>query len=174
MESKTISALASWITIVTGIIALGNFGFSLFHTVPGVSLNIPTFPNIILPFRLVTFILLETALGYAFGWALVKSESFGHGVPMILVWVIGIISAWTSMFNVQWMLTGGTPAEFSFLSVYTIWFGLLSLLALILAIYLIYLHVKANLALQGDEGPASAYIQGGCFAVMFFIFLYGG
>ena len=169
-NEKVINQLANWITIFTGLVAIGNFGYSLIHSFTNTGLGIPSTPNIILPMKLVFFMLIETALAYAFGWLLVNIEKHGDGVPFILLFVVSVISAWTSLFNAQWVIIGQTPVNFIFWSTFTLWFFLLSLIALLIAVYLIITHSKV--LLKTDE-PNSALIQIGCFAVMFFIFLYG-
>lgn len=171
MNNESITKLASWVTIVTGIIALWNFGYSLTHGMYGVSITVPEIPAITLPFRLIILILLETALAYAFGWLLIKTEDMGHGVPMIMAWIVCIISAWTSLFNIQWLIVGGIPSDFDFNTVYTFWFAVLSIVTLIIAIYFIYDHAKQSDNLGEDR--SSPWIQGIVFFVMFFIYLYG-
>lgn len=171
MNKETINHLASWVTIVTGVVALANFIYSLTHGMYGTEIGVPEIPAITLPFRLVALIMLETALAYAFGWLLVKTEDMGHGVPMIMLWVVSMISSWTSLFNIQWLTIGGLPQGYEFLTVYTFWFALLSAIMAGIAIYFIYNHTK-QMNLE-SEAPASPWIQGFMFFVMFFIYLYG-
>ena len=169
-KEQAITQLVNWITIATGLIAFFNFGYSFLHSFTQPGLSIPNPPQIVLPLKLAFFILLETALAYAFGWLLVSTEKYGEGVPFILLFVISIISAWTSLFNSQWIICGQTLAGFVFWSTFTLWFFLLSTISMIIAIYLIVTHSKVILK---NSDPWSTYAQAGCFVVMFFIFLYG-
>ena len=171
LNEKALNTIANVVTISTGIFAIGNFVYSLSHSFVGATITIPSIPSITLPFRLVALLITETILAYAFGWCLLKVEDRGRGIPMIMIWVVSLISAWTSLFNVQWLVIGETPMPFEFNGPYTLWFAILSTITLIIAIYLINVH--NSMRTEPLENPACPFVQSVCFLIMFFIFLYG-
>ncbi|TOJ56941.1 hypothetical protein CGI36_23930, partial [Vibrio parahaemolyticus] len=112
LEDDTINRLASWLTIITAIISLANFVVSLKvgNVTSGTELSVSRI-EAVLPFRFVLYILLETALAYAFGRTLIYFEQYGQGIPLMLVVIVSLISAWTSLFNAQWLFLGSSTGE---------------------------------------------------------------
>ena len=168
MKLPRINEFANWVTIVTGIIALCNFGYSISQGVYGEVISVPDVPLITLPFRIIIFIILETALAYAFGYMLIKIEAYGHGVPAVTLWLVSLISAWTSLFNVQWLISGAVPLNNQFFSLYTLWFFVLSGLASFIAVYFISTH--SNEYKKWTRAKDAQLVS---FIVMFFMYLYG-
>lgn len=139
VENNITSKMADLITIITAAIAIGNFIYTISHGIAGQTINPPTVPSVTIPFRFVAFLLLETALAYAFGWMMIKLAKQGRGVPIIMIWIISIISAWTSLFNIQWLILGSN--EVPEISIpYSAWLLILSVIAYVLAIYFVDIH----------------------------------
>jgi hypothetical protein len=173
ISDETITKLASWLTVITAIISLGNFLVSLKfgNVASGTELNV-TRIEAVLPFRFLLFILLETALAYAFGRALIYFEGHGQGIPVMISILIALISAWTSLFNAQWLFLGSSPGVFG--TFYTIQLGALGVVAMSIAIYFILVHFKRHTPAftTVNNEPSSLSYQVLAFIVMFFLILY--
>ncbi|GAD79472.1 hypothetical protein [Vibrio ezurae] len=100
---QPVNWIASVVTILNFIVSLG------------VSVKYDSIPTGGIPVGSVAvgFIvacLLEALLATAFGYLIVYSSSKGKGLPYLLAIVIMLISAWTSLFNAQWLVLGQAPA----------------------------------------------------------------
>jgi hypothetical protein len=96
MNDNKLSTIASWVTIVAGIVTFINFGFSVGLNFKIKGIVFPDLFYIDLPFRLISFIILEMVLAHVFGKLLIYIERRGPGIPRILLFVFALISAWTS------------------------------------------------------------------------------
>ncbi|ENM5891472.1 hypothetical protein E5115_003975 [Vibrio mimicus] len=173
LEDETINRLASWLTIITAIISLANFVVSINvgNVASGSELDVSRI-EAVLPFRFVLYILLETALAYAFGRTLIYFEQYGQGIPLMLVVIVSLVSAWTSLFNAQWLFLGSSAGEL--FSVYGVKLLVLMLVALGIAMYFISVHFnryKENFSEDVKE-PSAFSIQIVAFFVMFFLVIY--
>ncbi len=173
INDETISKFASWLTIITAIVSLGNFIVSLKfgNVVSGTELNV-TRVEAVLPFRFVLFVLLETALAYSFGRALIYFEGHGQGIPVMISILIALISAWTSLFNAQWLFIGSSPGEFG--TFYTLQLAMLGAVAMGIAVYFILIHFRRHLPAEKTvkDEPESLSFQIFAFIIMFFLVIY--
>jgi hypothetical protein len=125
MNEKLIHLLGSVFSIVGGVVAVLNFGWSVKAEFKEPLLLHSLQSSVNLPFRMILFIILETTLAYAFGKWLVFMEQKGSGIPTMMLFVIGLVSAWTSVFNVQWIFVGQVPDDFEFWDIYTLYSSIL-------------------------------------------------
>lgn len=138
-----------WIGIIAGIIGIFNFIYSVSFGLPGPQMVMPTIPNVDLLIRILFLFLLESALAYSFGYILTKINKMGkvlpgEGLPLILLILVALLSAWTSLFNIQWFLIGPPPIFSEIASskskLYISKFFIFGLLTYIWAIYFIAFH----------------------------------
>lgn len=96
------------LNLIASIITIINFLYSLIIVNSSTQNPIPPIPSQALPIGLIIIALLETFLSAGFGWLIVKFAEKGHGIPFILVIVVALVSAWTTMFNIQWLIIQGS------------------------------------------------------------------
>ncbi len=97
------------LTLLASVLGIVNFAISFGPLLPGTNPVPPQFPADNPMILMLTFILLEAALAHAFGYLMVNVRARGDGFPYILMIVFALISAWTSMFNIQWIFLGPPP-----------------------------------------------------------------
>ena len=97
------------LNIVASIITIINFigSIAAFNVVGGVPEQAIPVGSVEIGFILAC--LLEALLAAAFGWAIVGVVSKGAGLPVLLAIVLMLVSAWTSLFNAQWLVLGSAP-----------------------------------------------------------------
>ncbi|EGU46897.1 hypothetical protein VIOR3934_16576 [Vibrio orientalis CIP 102891 = ATCC 33934] len=97
------------INLVASIVTIINFIWSIqaFNSHDGVPTAAIPAGSVAVGFILAC--LLEALLATAFGYAIVYVNSKGNGLPYLLAIVLMLISAWTSLFNAQWLVLGQAP-----------------------------------------------------------------
>lgn len=141
MADKKLNKIANWITIISGIITFLNLAVSIKFNLKLPDIVFPNLFRIDFPFRLIAFLFLEGVLAHIFGSLLIYIENLGPGLAKIILSITGLLSAWTSIFNIQWILIGIKPE----IDPEQIYFAKLmggTLLAYISAIYFIVVHGK--------------------------------
>jgi len=162
-KTKWLLTLASGIA---GVITIGNLAYSFLVEIKVLTgLNVM---DITSPFRFILFIILESFLAYGLGWCIVYFSQKGDGLPETWTLVSALVSSWTSLFNVQWMLLGSTPEELTFSYCSKLLF--LAVCAMTIAIQFIGYHCKN----RGKEGEVAelSWLQVACFAGMYLTFLF--
>ena len=153
------------------IITIGNFIYSLGIVTEQVTTPIPSLPIQGLPLGFILIMFLETLLAAGFGYILVKFAEKGHGIPFMLFITIALISAWTTMFNIQWLIIQGSANSFGSGVVLAILSGIFCGLAC----YFITIHAKEKkhtsfnsneIVLINEDGKLIAW-QIGAFIVMY-------
>ncbi|NHO68572.1 hypothetical protein G8770_23720 [Aestuariicella hydrocarbonica] len=115
---------------------------------------------------------LEACLAAAFGWLIVLASSKGRGLPFLLSIAVMLVSAWTSLFNIQWLILGRAPETGADVA----WLGVIGAVFCGFALYLIDDHVdkfKIKFSSVNDfvhsinEGGSLYIWQALSFAVMY-------
>ena len=99
------------INLVASIVTVANFIWTItaFNKMGGIpEAGIPV-GSVEVGFILACF--LEAFLATAFGWAIVSVTAKGSGLPVLLAIVLMLVSAWTSLFNAQWLVLGSAPTS---------------------------------------------------------------
>jgi len=162
-KTKWLLTLASGIA---GVITLGNFVYGFLVEIKALTgLNVM---GITSPFRFIAFIILESFLAYGLGWCIAYLSQKGDGLPETWVLVTALVSSWTSLFNVQWMLLGPTPDELTF--AYWFKFLLLTICAVLISVQFIQYHCKNGG--KDDAVETLSLLQIACFVGMYFTFLF--
>ncbi|MEH6385766.1 MAG: hypothetical protein V7780_14245 [Colwellia sp.] len=122
---------------IASIVTILNFGWSLFafNSIGGIPKQGVPIGSI--EIGLIVSCTLETCLAAAFGWLIVFTSSKGRGLPFLLSIAVMLISAWTSLFNIQWLILGRSPETGADVA----WLGVVSLVFCGFALYLIDDHV---------------------------------
>ncbi|EOC7934805.1 hypothetical protein ACI8HB_003629, partial [Vibrio cholerae] len=97
-----IGFLASIITIVNFIWTL--MAFNAHQGIPSAAIPVGS-----VAIGIILACFLESFLAAAFGYAIVYMNSKGKGLPYLLSIVLMLLSAWTSLFNIQWLVLGSAP-----------------------------------------------------------------
>ena len=169
-ENTTLSYVALWMTVVSGSIALANFLYSIFSSATFDRLGFAGALEHEWPVRWLIFLALETCLAYIFGKSLVRLQKFGHGVPYLCLVFISILSAWISLFNVQWLISGPHGAEgWGFLEHNAVKFAVGYFVAGTIALYLIWHHGGNSL---GNKNNVSVGVQSVVFLIIATGFLF--
>jgi hypothetical protein len=126
------------INFFAAIITIGNFIYSLSIVTEQITTPIPAFPIQGLPLGFILIMFLETLLASGFGYILVKFAEKGHGIPFMLFITVALISAWTTMFNIQWLIIQGSANSFGL----GVMLAVLSAVFCGLACYFILIHSK--------------------------------
>lgn len=98
------------LTLLAGIITIFNFIYSL-RFITHANIEITGFPISSFPIRMIFFFLLEGLLAYGFGWLIAKLYISGVGLYAFFAFIVELISAWTSIFNVQWIILCSAPSD---------------------------------------------------------------
>ena len=181
MQNAKVHLTASYLTIPSALITIANFILSITSGWAFKPVFELPFPAITSPLKLVAFVLLEAALAYAFGRLIIWLTGLGQGLPIIFLFTFCFLSAWTSLFNVQWIVVSDSPTViFDKNQGAHIWFitriFVFSVLACLVAVYFIVLHgedwiVKPYSGLQ--ERTRNAYtVQVAMYLLIFFIFAF--
>lgn len=123
------------INLIASLVTIVNLVYSLQFS-PALNDETPSFPVDPLPFRIILLVILEALLGSAFGWAMTRLSLQGKGVPAIGAVAVGLISAWTTFFNIQWILLQRQPRDA--LDHFVV--GMVGVIAFLLAAYFIEVH----------------------------------
>ena len=99
-----------WLFITAA--AATNFLYSLPYEYPAAYTDIPPFPLHNMLLRMLLLILAEWVVVTGFGRLTVASMRWMGGRRNLGVFIIAIVSAWTTMFNIQWLLLTHAPANF--------------------------------------------------------------
>ena len=153
------------INIVASLITLANFLYSIIGT-DFREFNVPEFPISFTSMQFILFVILESILASAFGFMFLVLAKLGHGMPFIAMWIVGLLSAWTSIFNVQWMIVGGVPMSVAEWSV----FVLCTMVAVMIAAYMIFAHFDDDDDSRTFDFPETASMQGFCFLILTIIY----
>ena len=175
---ELLEAIRELLGFVTVAISLFNFIYTIFRgesesffMVPDFLLNIFYIPYVVdYELRLLSLVFFETALAYGFGWVIIRVYLKGDGVPLIATGVLAGISAWTSLFNVQWLIA--SPLYFDFSLTYAeelVMFLIHGAAAMALSYYFIQVHHKYYCQKEGKyvsqkERTRMQEIQIGMFA----------
>ncbi len=136
MIPKTLSEELKFpLNFVASLVTLGTFLLSMFYPL-GRAIEMPFFPVDPIPLRIIILILMEAALALVFGWILIHLTTRGHGIAVPLVVSASLLSAWTSLFNIQWVLLRNSPQD----SADHMILIAAGLVALVIAIYFIWWH----------------------------------
>lgn len=103
------------LTLIASVITILNFSITFPYILDG-SLNkiIIDLRGMGIPLRMVATTILEVCLGYAFGFLFRISAKLGSLILSLMVFsIIGIISAWVSIFNLEKILVGFTITSFA-------------------------------------------------------------
>lgn len=92
--------------------AITNFLYSLPYEHPAVYIDIPAFPVQNVSLRTLFLVLAEWVVVTGFGRLTVASMRWFGGRRNVSVFIIAVVSAWTTMFNIQWLLLTRAPANF--------------------------------------------------------------
>lgn len=123
---------------------------------------------------LIIACIFEACLASFFGWFIVVVSSYGRGLPLLLSIAIMLISAWLTIFNIQWLILSHSPKtgiDITILIVFSFLFAGFSL-------YLIDVHlnlfkekfesIKKTIKNLGEVGVLITW-QILCFIVMLII-----
>ncbi len=132
---------------IASIITIINFIYSLFVITEKVTMPHLPFSSQGLPMSFIFIVFLEIFLASGFGYILVKFAEKGHGIPFMLFITVALISAWTTMFNIQWIIIKG-PLN-TFVTIFTL--VILSVLFCGLACYFIVIHSKDKQHIDFDS-----------------------
>ena len=109
-------AIRNILGIIASAIAIANFIFSLFKFFAGSSLDanlsvILEFPGEYLSLQILIFLFLEIILAYTFGLGaiVILTKNDLSAIP-VFVFIL-LFSAWTSIFNIQWLILGFSVEE---------------------------------------------------------------
>jgi hypothetical protein len=106
------------LNITAAIITIANFVRALasFSLTKASNAVIVTIPIGYLPLQLILFLAIEFTLSYTFAIVIVylmaRGQKEENPVLILPLIIITLISAWTSIFNLQWLLIG--PFEITF------------------------------------------------------------
>lgn len=99
------------INLIASILTIINFIFSLNFLPSSKPLILPSFPINFLPFQIILFILIQSFIASGFGYLMTNISIKGKGLPFIITMVLSLFSAWTSLFNIQWVFQMKNPTE---------------------------------------------------------------
>ncbi len=122
--------------LVAGFVASSNISFAVAQwDWQTFEVMIPLFKPQFLPFQVMLLLLLQSLLADSAGWAIAELAKKG-GTHTVLMLSIGILIAWTSLFNIQWILLGKIAQSVHYFVV----FIACSIIALAISVYFIDHH----------------------------------
>ena len=163
--------LINWLA---SIVTIGNFLWSLNAVNSTGGIPLEGVPIGRVEMGLIASFTLEAFLATAFGWVIVYASSRGRGLPFLLALVAMLISAWTSLFNIQWLVLGHAANSTN----EVVLMGLIAAFFCGFACYLIDCHIdtfklkfgSVNEFINSINEAGRLYLwQIFCFVVMFVI-----
>ncbi len=165
-------SILKFVSFVAALITIGNFVLAISNSFKLPILYIPEieFAELATNIRISVTLILELSLASFFGYSMCKSIKVlnTHAAPsFVLVFLISIISAWVSFFNIEYVLLGG-----AILKGFWELLGLFLLLSLAYGIgaFFIFIHhmdLKCNKVVTFQNPRVLYLIQGIAFILLY-------